>query len=553
MRFAGICPVRGDRRAGRTIRAALVSAALTMAARAVAHDGGESPFADAVLAPADATIFLHVDDSAAMRRLIAGKPLARGIARVLAGGEFASAWRHLAEMSGHGDDELLDLWLGRRVTLVTRNADWALVTEVDPAAATAAIERLTPRRLAPRESLPIVELPEHALLIASRGATWVVGPAESGAVFAELLARIAADPPARGIGAGERPASLADDPLLAPGRELGPGRVAIFLRHDSFVGGASTVVVDLGADRIRVRHAARFDTPPFTRELPSAPIDMAPLQLFENRALLAVIEPADMGAAPIEIFAEVALGVPLLSQEMRRNLGDVRIVAVGEVEGRREVPPRDRLEPTAAVALRVRDARGAAAQLDAHMERLARAMADRAAKNAGATLPEVAIPDLSQLPASAPRHVVLGPGAGGGVLPEPLRPASLDWTVATCALGTFYVVATHPEHLRDTVAALEASGSVQLDPRVDRWASCGTIDGERLAVHLRAHADDVSWLGRDPAEEATFRDALLILSELSAGVDRCRWRLRRPTAEIMGLEIDLLLAPPESAAEERGR
>jgi hypothetical protein len=187
------------------------------------------------------------------------------------------------------------------------------------------------------------------------------------------------------------------------------------------------------------------------------------------------------------------------------------------------------------------------------MERLARAMAERAGKDGAATLPDLAIPDFAQMPPAAPRHVALGPAAGGGALPVPLQPASLDWTVATCALGTFYVIATHPEHLRDTVSALEASNAVQLDARVDRWASCGTIDGERLAVHLRANADDVSWLGRDPAEEATFREALLILSELSAGVDRCRWRLRRPTAETMGLEIDLLLAPPESAAEERRR
>jgi hypothetical protein len=37
------------------------------------------------------------------------------------------------------------------------------------------------------------------------------------------------------------------------------------------------------------------------------------------------------------------------------------------------------------------------------------------------------------------------------------------------------------------------------------------------------------------------------MAELANGVDRCRWRMCRPSAERVHLEADLQLSPPESA------
>jgi hypothetical protein len=98
-----------------TRRALLALLTLTTAAPAA----GAEPFANAGLCPADASHFVHVRDAPALRRELAGRPIAGWVAGLLEG-DFGLAWRGLAEKAGMSEEALFDLWLGRSSTLMVR-------------------------------------------------------------------------------------------------------------------------------------------------------------------------------------------------------------------------------------------------------------------------------------------------------------------------------------------------------------------------------------------------------------------------------------------------
>ncbi len=122
---------------------------------------------------------------------------------------------------------------------------------------------------------------------------------------------------------------------------------------------------------------------------------------------------------------------------------------------------------------------------------------------------------------------------------------SLDWTVVSGPFGSYYVIATHPEHLDRAVAALQTER--RSVPQTGRWTNCGTMNGRRVGIHLRSYSEQAERLAADdPQAAADFKGTLLMLSELADGIDRCRWRLSRPSSKEMTLDLDILLGSPGS-------
>ncbi len=518
---------------------ALLAALLTPASRGADADDLVAP---AAFVPADVTLYLHVEDARAIARDLGPRPIGRLFKDRLGSGDLELAWDRLAEQAGRDRQQLFDEWLGERMTFVVRPGagghDWAIITVVDEARAVDAIQRLRPRRLAPRSSLPVVELPEHGLLVARAGARFVIGPTRPAILFNQVVALVSDD------GASREP-TLAGHAALLRARTLGAGQAAFFVRHGAALGGWSVAIADLRAGELRLRHAARFAHPLFERPVPTKAFDVAALDAIEKAALMAVIEPTEIGPTGFEAFAESRLGAPLLSPDMRRAMGDVRIFTIGEVEGRQADPPADQLLPAAAIAIKLDDPAGAERALDAHLLRLARAFDGVAGPGAQLTMPAA-----DAFAPGRPRSIDLEPVMSrvGPNLPL-LRSVTLNWTVASGACGSFWVVATHPEHLDQTVAAIESADAPR---RVGCWASCGTMNGPRLGLHLRSYRDQADALAAPGAENVdAFRETLLILSEMAGGVDRCRWNLARPAPREMDLDVEATLRAPESA--ERGQ
>lgn len=557
--------LRRGRQAGTTGMLGAAGALVIVAVLSVAGARAEEkrgPFDAARLVPADVGLFLHVENARDIRADIARRPITRAAERMLREGEVAKAWQSLARRSGLDGATLFDRWLGRRFTLAVRWAppereqgglqggeqqgeahagtgrgpDWVLLTTLDHEAARPLLRRLRPRRLAPRAGLPVAELPEHGLLVARDGGTFVIGPVDPGDLFDDVLQRLTGEP-------GLTP-SLAEQPSVAKGLSLGGGRVAAVVHHGQGLGGWSVAVGDLEGGQAKLRHAAQFDRSPFQRPVSQLHWDMSPLDAVEDVSLLAMIEPTDIGHGPVSIFVEMVVGAPILSDEMRKNLGDCQIVAIGEVEGRQEPHRSDLQVPTGAVAIKLKNVDTAPSELDAQLQRLTERIGRRLGVDGWPSALERAAMRRRD---GAMGHLDLDPLIALADTDLPfVRSVSLNWTVASGPLGSYYVVATHPDHLGRTVRALESAAREK--PRRGRWTNCGTMNGQRIGVHLRGYSDQAAALAPEGQAEV-FKDALLALSELAAGCERCRWQLTRPSALQMELDVQLVLSAPESAED----
>ena len=67
----------------RSLPAILLIAALTASEAAATEPA--TPFADAALAPRDTTVYIHVDDAAALRRRLADHPIAAWVGSLVGG------------------------------------------------------------------------------------------------------------------------------------------------------------------------------------------------------------------------------------------------------------------------------------------------------------------------------------------------------------------------------------------------------------------------------------------------------------------------------------
>lgn len=496
---------------------------------------------DARLAPDDATILLHVRDGAAIRAVLANRPLGRLFTEALAGDGPRAAWTRLAEAAGSDAAGLFDGLLGRRATLILRPAgedaplDWALIAEPRDAAERAALDRLRPRRLVPRHGIECAALPEQDLHVGFWNGRCLFGPA-GGALLDDVLARCG----------GARAATLAAHPAVARAAELPDGEIALLVRHAAPLGGWSLAVVDLEGDVATLVHLGAFAASPFERPPPRRDWDCSAVDPFRDAALLAVAEPTEIGVGPMATWIELELDAPLASPDLRRAFGDHRIVVLGETDGRRLPRPTDLLLPTFAVAFPVAHPAGAEAALDRHLRRIVTAINAR-----GEGGYRLAFPPESALTAGAPRHVDLQPLVGhlGGAGFPVMEAVTLDWKVIEGPGGAYTVIASHPDHLADVVAALDPRIAAEA-PAAERrgcFASVGTLDGMRIGRQLRTWRDDAAKLAAgDAAQVAAFRATADLASFLAEGIERAEWELTRPSDREMRLEVRAKLAPPAS-------
>lgn len=514
------------------------------------------PFRAASVAPADVHLLLQIDGAADIRGELAYRPIARWLAAMVESSEFHHAWTQLAAHTGRDSGELFDRCFGRGVTVLHRRAGegrdrdaWALITEMAVNDSTDLLRRLEPRTLRSRDRFSLYELPEHDLLLARRGEIMLIGPRQSPQLMFDVLSRHGKR--------GEDGRSLNEAEDFTTARDLIAGNIALFMRHEQPLGGHSAVVFYIDGGRVRLRHRAKFDSPPFARDITRIEIDASPLDALEDHALVAMIEPTDIGMGPLETFLVAALGEGLLSPTLRANLGDRRIIVLGDIEGRQEEEPVDLLAPTIAMALELKDADGALADLDEQVVKFVRQLAAR-----GGDRFTIDVPDADAFVDGRPREIDVSSATQWftGSLPI-AQPMTLNWAVVDETDCGFVVFATHPNELRDTLASLECEKPQMVGKsrrlRIDdddfgRFQSCGTVNGVRISHHLESWADRPDlFLGvGDAAAKDEFEQALRLTASLAAGIDRLRWRLVRPSRNEMQLDVRFILAAPESTRPE---
>ncbi len=513
----------------------------TIIATCVLISGGTAlagdPFRVAALAPADVRLFVHVEGAAELRCALQDRPIGRWVRSWLAQGELPGAWERLAESAGLSEAEFFDTCLGRQVTLMSRRGDageWVVLTEIDPAASVALLRSLAPTVLAPRGDVSVFHLAEQELLLARVDDLMLIAPDDGRGLFDAMVPNLLSAPQQ----------SLAEHAAVKRGCELGAARAGVLIRHAPPLGGWSVAVANLDDDCLTVRHASRFDNTPFRSRITELTWDPAPLRCLEGTGFLGFIEPTDTAGGPFDAFVATLLGEPLISQALGDNLGTRRITAISDVEGRLEDPPFDLLMPTVVRAYEIKDPARAWSQADTHMIRLIAAL-----NQLGEGAFQLDVPDPAAFEPGRPRSVPIGPMARwlfGDV--AGIDQTSLSWTVGG-ETTRWCIVASHPDHLDAVAAALD--NDTQGDPVAGeeaRWTSCGVGDGKRLAQHLASwftHAEALA----APDDVAATRDALNLLRELAHGVDRCRWRMKRPTVDRVEIEAEFYLSPPESASQ----
>ncbi|UCD75299.1 MAG: hypothetical protein JSV91_16130 [Phycisphaerales bacterium] len=519
----------------------------------IAHTGGHAvvanaeqpdPFVAADGVPADVSLYLHVADAAELRRRIADRPLRRWFSSLLQQGQIARMWDQLAHSAGLEPEAFFDRCFGRGFTLINRAppgtasgvegavpVPWVLVTDVEPEEVRPVLRSLRLKHLSPRSGRAVAELPEQELLFCIGEHQLMIGPKPAPELFWELLPHLG-DPLAR---------SLADSEPIARAKGLGSGRVGLMIRHNPPLGGWSVAVADLQGEHATIRHAGSFDSPPFERSMTGTTWDPSPLEAFEDSALLVVMEPTDVGGGSTAAYLQSVVGEPLIDEEMQANLGETRIFALGEVEGRLQENPVDLLPATLAVIFKLKDSRNAEHHLDCSMFRLSRRLNELCD---GTLL--AGVPRRRDMLPGEPRSIKLNPSAElfGGAMPV-MQHVSLNWAVAQNDDAGYYVIASHPDQLQAALKALKQKPARK--PAAGRYTSCGFANGPRLGVHLRSYSDQASlFTGEDPADAAQFRQTMLLLSELASGIHRCHWRLARPSVNEMTLDLDLILSPPET-------
>lgn len=508
------------------------------------------PFAAARIAPGDVRVFVHVEQAGRLRRDLATRPIARTFTSLAGGNAAAQSWSALARSLKMDEATLFDHCFGREITFIARDAgEWALVTDLGPERARDLMRTLAVRVREPRFGLAVSELPEQALLLASDGGQVVIGPSGQPQLFLDVLERWSAgERPA----AERAPATLAgNDDFTARLREIQceatRADIAAFIRHDRPLGGCSMFVADVRGEDVAIKHAARFDNPPFNSPVTNLACDFSPLNLLADHALVAVMQPRDVGDGPVENYLSAGLGVGLLSAEMRRNLADRRLLVMGEADARQLPQPRNILTTTFVAALEVKDVQVAAGQLDQQMSNVTQRINEL---GQGAFL--IQMPDCGALRAHDPRQADLGAAgewfAGGFPV---MKTVSLNWAIAEgppredgSGATAWFVVGSHPQALQETIASLRKP--CPRDERlVGKYDSCGTANGRRLGRQVQSWSDEAPEF-TDPKHVDRVRSTLQALADLASGLSDCHWQMARPTANSLRLDVQLKLAPAET-------
>ena len=497
------------------------------------------PFRLASIAPQDITLYVHVENAADLRRELSDRPIARWLEAVATKGDIRKAWNNFALAANMNESRLFDDCLGRSCTLIARNSgEWALLAQAKEERVGRLMQQFKPRVREPRHGLAICELPEQEVLIARNSHMMVVAPTSQPGLLYELL------PAMESISNGKTPNPTQEpSSAFALANELGSGQIGIMMRHDPPLGGFSVAIAQVSGDQLAIKHAAKFDNAPFSHGVTKLHCDFSPVMNFENRALVAFMQPTDVHDGPVETFISASLGEGLLSESMRANLGDGRLIVVDEVEGKLLERPVDMLNTTFVACLQVKQSKSAIHQLDEQMVKIAGRIN---ALGKGAYL--VKTPRVRTMRCDEPREVDLGAAgecfAGGFPI---MQNIALTWTVADGPQGAWYVIGSNRQSLDEVAAVLRKASSQQ--PLMGKFDSCGVGNGIRVAKHLQSWSDRAADFA-DPQRVDEMRATLHLMSELAGGMQNCQWQLERPTENEMRLNVQIKLAPPESSRAE---
>jgi hypothetical protein len=502
--------------------------------------GMTDPFESASFAPPDATLFLHVDGAAEIRRELADRPIGAWVQSMLADGKLAGAWERLSRNARVDSVQLFDRCLGENFTIIARkhvehdgqaSMQWALITHMPEAVSEQVLRQFKARVREPRFGMALAELPEEAMLLARDGRSVIVGPFDRSDLFFDVLARMSSP----------NKSSLRDQEPMKRAHELGTGCAAVFLRHDAPMGGWSAAVGDLQGDHLTVRHAASFDSSPFMRSVTRLTCDFSPVLAFERTALLAMMQPMDVSDGPFESFVSATSGENLISHSTREHLGDRRLIVFNETAGPPPQQPSDVLAGTLVSCLELKNADAAAPQLEKQLARLAD---HNACLGKGALL-------RPNDPATGPQSTHVAPLATSdwltGGFPV-MNTVKVCWTVADGPKGRWFVIAGDPRN-RDSVATILKGNCVTEPCFVGRFDNCGVGNGVRISKQLQSWNEQAKALS-EPGCAAEFSSSLSALSDFAAGIQKCHWQLARPSANEMRLDVQITLTPPESARKE---
>ena len=500
--------------------------------------GRQSPFAAASAMPSDVKLFIHVKNAVAVRKELADRPIANWFKSGLDTAKLENACAELERATALSRSQLFDLFLGREFTLVQRHeGEWALVTRVSSERFEGVLKRLRPRVGGPMHSMTVVELPEQEVVIACDKHQMIIAPSAKPALMHEIIARLSGDAKAAGPSLQSR-----IDSTGAP--SLGAGNIAVYLHHDPPLGGASCLIANVQGSNVNIQHAAKFENAPFTHQVTKLTCDFTPVQAFENHALVTYMQPQDIGDGPVESFIVANLGHGLVSDSMRENLGDRRLVVVGEQDLRLAKQPIDLLTPTVVTCFEIKDRQPAVEQLDFQMERLTKAINNLCK---GSMLTE--LPNCKAMCPDQIRQVDLTQASETftGGFPV-MKNVSLCWKVADGPKASWYVIGTHPGSLADVVKTLETRDSDE-PPVAEQLESCGIGNGVRISRQLRSWSDEAEVLA-EVENVPAFRASVAALADLAGGIRHCSWKLARPSAREMRLTVQIQLAEPDETRAE---
>ncbi|MBL9149945.1 MAG: hypothetical protein JNM94_14745 [Phycisphaerae bacterium] len=507
-------------------------------------------------APANATAWIRVRDGRALFASPEARALVSSFARALLDDAAGKRWAGLASRLGWSDAEAFDRLLGRDVRVVLDSgrgapADWALLTAIsdDDMGHLVRSLRLTIGAGA------AFELPEDNLRLAYRDGWLAIGPiaaanAAKGADAPAATRRSLFDDLADRGALPTEPAADAvtlERALVSRGiRDLPPGRISSAFRIGAPIDAACAVGADIVDGELKASVRGAFAEPPFPG-LASTTLDIAVLARFASSAIVASVDPISTEVAPDDapIIALVPEIVP--HGTFRANLGERRLILIGDLDGSTRSRKSAMRVPEIAVAYEVDDAQQARDDQDAYVAKAYAAIVERFAKPAGIDLASPSIPG------EGIRIAPIGPALAAVTEDHPLvRSWCLSWQVVeeTKPDGqktAWQVYATDPDWLRtvsDTLAKGEAACAVGA-------ASAGCASGERLAAHLRSwDGEAAAFVGKKatPDDIAEFRAGIELLASIAERFGSMHWTVSVAGERLVGVDLKARLTPPRTDA-----
>ncbi|MCI0362371.1 MAG: hypothetical protein L0219_00720, partial [Phycisphaerales bacterium] len=385
----------------------------------------------------------------------------------------------------------------------------------------------------PAAGMAVYDWPEQEMLIARDEQRLIIAPANHPQLFFELLPRFK-DPKAD---------SLAQHPAIKEIRGFEAASMAVFVEHDDSIGGAFAAVAEMRDNRVIIQHAASFGRSPFPHDTTNLTCDFSPILGFENRALAAIIQPADVANESVDALLADNLGQNIVSAQLSENLAERRLIVVNQIDGRLFEEPVDLLWASMASCLELKHA---GPEVKNQVDRQMDGVIKRVRQLSHGTLLQNA-PAQGRLENQEFGHADV-PASGdqclSGGFPI-MKDVSLAWGVADGPHGSWLVVASHPRSVEEVVAVLQES--LPTDQRlVGKFDMCGVGCGDRIQRHLQTWSIAAGEFAAetDSARMKDFSSTLHLMSQLAGGIKCCCWQLSRPSANQMRLDLQIELAPP---------